>query len=114
MANILVWGTGSRADRNYKFAKKSGILENNKIIGLIDNDSKKWGKKWIDNINIFSPDEIRNLEFDYVCIWSTYKKEIIKQLSDEFGISIKKQRDILKQHFISNLHHFTTLPMITK
>lgn len=35
MANILVWGTGSRADRNYKFAKKSGILENNKIIGLI-------------------------------------------------------------------------------
>lgn len=105
MTEILIWGTGSRADRNYTFAKKSGILEHNKIIGFIDNDSKKWGKSGIDNIHIFSPDEIKNLKFDYICIWSTYKKEISKQLVKEFDISIERQRDILKQYFISNLEN---------
>lgn len=98
MIKILIWGTGSRAKRNYKLAKDSGILNNNKIIGFVDNNNRKWGTK-IEGLPVIPPSEIANISYDYICIWSTYKQEILEQICKDLGIPLEKEKDILKIYF---------------
>lgn len=102
MDKIIIWGTGSRAERNYNIAEKCGILNNSEIIAFIDNNSKKWGTK-IEGIPIINPFEILNTQYDYICIWSTYKQEILKQMEEELGVTSEKQKDILKLYFLNSL-----------
>lgn len=103
MTKILVWGTGSKAKRNYKLAKDSGILNNNKIIGFIDNNNRKWGVK-IEGLPVIPPSEIANISYDYICIWSTYKQEILEQMEKDLGIPLEKEKDILKIYFYNCLN----------
>ena len=57
MDKILIWGTASRAQKNYKIAIHSGIFNNNKIIAFVDNDSSKWGRT-MEGFLIIAPSEI--------------------------------------------------------
>lgn len=98
MAKILIWGTGSKAKKNYKFAKYSGILNNNEIIGFIDNNNRKWGTK-IEGLPVIPPSEISNILYDYISIWSTYKQEILEQMKKDLDIPLEKEKDILKIYF---------------
>ncbi|MCI9078945.1 MAG: hypothetical protein HFH68_08485 [Lachnospiraceae bacterium] len=102
MAKILIWGTGSRAKRNYKIAKRTGMLDNNTIIGFIDNNSKKCGTS-IEGLPVMLPSEIKNVQYDYICIWSTYKQEILEQMEKELFIPLDKEKDILKEYFLNSL-----------
>lgn len=77
--NILIFGTG-QLYHDYHLLLKSNI----KVIGLVDNDSRKWGSS-LDGINIYSPYEIEHLNYDAIYILNRYSYEIRKQLSS-FGI----------------------------
>ena len=102
MDKILIWGTASKAQKNYKIAMDSGIFNNKKIIAFVDKDSSKWGKT-MEGFTVIPPSEILNISYDYICIWSTYKQDILKQLKEEFNISPEKERDILKKYFMDSL-----------
>ena len=91
MDKILIWGTASKAQKNYKIAMDSGIFNNKKIIAFVDKDSSKWGKT-MEGFTVIPPSEILNISYDYICIWSTYKQDILKQLKEEFNISPEKAR----------------------
>lgn len=95
MAKFLIWGTGSRARKNYKIAMYSGIFNNNQLIAFIDNDNSKWGKK-IEEFPIIPPFKIENIIYDYICIWSTYKQDILEQMNKVLNIPLEKEQDILK------------------
>lgn len=68
MNRFLIWGTGAVALSNIEFYNKINVVSENKIIGFIDNDQKKWGRVWHEEYNIFSPDAIGKISFDYICI----------------------------------------------
>lgn len=107
MIKFLIWGTGSMALRNYKIYKKIDSLKNVSVVGFIDNNSKKWGEK-LDGVTIFSPNEIEDLEWDYICIFSSYKKQILKQLVKEMSVSEEKIKNIFYPYIEQLKNHYST------
>ncbi len=93
MNRFLIWGTGAVALSNIEFFNKINVVSENKIIGFIDNDQKKWGGM-VGKYNIFPPDAIGNISFDYICIWVKNREEIYRQIVDELGILENKIVDI--------------------
>lgn len=92
---ILIYCAGDLTEyllQNYSFLKELNIL------GIIDGNQNKHGIK-VDNIEIYSPEEIQNLKPDVIII-STIHTEIIKKI-------IKKIRseNNLKFKIISNLYN---------
>ncbi len=79
---IVVFGAG----KFYEERRKCFI--NDDIIAILDNDLSKWGN-FIDDIKIYSPSILGNIEYDYVVIASRYVKEIKEQLI-RMGISNEK------------------------
>ncbi len=65
MLKFLLFGTGKTADH---IMKELNNLEGDiQILGFIDNNINKCGTKFY-GINVFSPDQIVSLQFDYICI----------------------------------------------
>lgn len=102
MVKFLIWGTGTMAIRNYKIAKSIGILIQNEIIAFIDNNDKKWGTKF-NGVSIISPYEIKNMQYDYICIWSIYKQEIFEQMNIKLNIPLEKRADIFKPYILNSI-----------
>lgn len=86
---IIIFGVGI----HYELRKH--LFDNTvEIIGLFDNDSKKWGTM-IEGLAILPPADIKSAEFDYVVIMSyLYNNEIRRQLI-EMGVEKEK----IKLHF---------------
>ena len=97
---VLVFGTGSLAVRNLNILKKMNIYDEVEILGFLDNNSAKWGSK-IDKYNIYSVNELQNIEYDYICIWSSYKSEIRKQLIETLNIEKNKIKEIFIEYLES-------------
>ncbi len=74
MYNIIIFGTGSSCK-----IVESGLNTNTNIICYLDNNKKKWGKI-NNNREIKNPNEIKNMDYDYVVIASQYNNEIYTQL----------------------------------
>ncbi|SHI41994.1 CDP-glycerol glycerophosphotransferase, TagB/SpsB family [Clostridium cavendishii DSM 21758] len=72
---IMIFGTG----KAFKEIMQSLDFNKVEILGLVDNDSKKQNKK-INNYNVYSPLEIKKLNFDYILIASQFSYEIYSQL----------------------------------
>lgn len=72
---ILFFGTGKAYQNN----KKWFVDKNTEIVGFLDNDSKKQ-YKMLDNIEIFSPNDINKINFDIIYVMGKYEKEMRKQL----------------------------------
>lgn len=74
---ILVWGTGKMAKRLvtlwYRFFKET-------TVAFIDSNSQKWNQEFLNN-QIISPDDIINIQFDYILIASTFIEEIIEKMT---------------------------------
>jgi len=81
---LLIFGAGSGGN---KVTDKLDI-NNTKVIGFIDNDKNKIGKK-INGIDILMPEDITSCNYDFIIIASIYEQEIYSQLID-LGISKKK------------------------
>ena len=75
MYRILIFGTGQ-----YYQKRKEKVL-NDEVIGFLDNDENKQ-HKILEGRYIYSPDEIRELEFDYVLLMSKSSISMKQQLLD--------------------------------
>lgn len=87
---VFFWGTGGMAET---LLDAIGIIPSNiKILGFVDNDSRKWGKIFKGK-KIFSPNEMCSVEFDFIIIVSDiYFEAIKKNLVYWYGI----KEDIIK------------------
>lgn len=81
MKDIFLWGTGKVAS---EMLNDCDILEQYNILGVIDNDSAKWGK-FFEKIKIYSPDYIGNYSGTTIVILSDYFDEIKKQIETEYS-----------------------------
>lgn len=86
---IVLWGTGSVA---LKVIQSCRTIDNYKILGVIDNDSVKWGKKAFGSI-VYSPDILDELDFEYLIILSNYYDEIFSQIKHDFPDVSDKVKD---------------------
>lgn len=96
MNRFLIWGTGRRAVSYLKLYNQIASNTEN-IIGFIDNSKEKWGKQF-NGYNVYSPGEIADVDFDYICIWVLQWEEIRKQIVENLKIPENKIADI----FLSN------------
>ncbi len=90
---VVIFGTGKKYQRLRDKIKKD--LE---IVVFLDNDSSKWGHK-LDGVEIVSPQEIYNYEYDFIIVLSVYQTEMITQLKS-IGVSGKK---IFDMHHIEKI-----------
>lgn len=93
----LIWGTGKRAKTIYQYFYKLELKNKPIIIGFIDNDEKKQGTKF-EGIPVFSPLKIKELNYDYISIASTYEGEIRNSIHN-LGIQDNKIKDILEEYW---------------
>lgn len=90
-ARYLIWGTGRIAKTNYEIFVQRNCED--KIIGFLENDKRKWGSSFCDK-PVFSPQEITNVEYDYIDIWvKNGKQEIHNQLINELSIPEERIRE---------------------
>ncbi|MGN0340395.1 MAG: glycosyltransferase [Lachnospira sp.] len=73
---IVVFGTGKLYDR-YKTRLRDGV----EIVNLIDNNTAKIGT-YIDGIKVVSPEELKSIDYEYICLLSAYEEDMRKQLID--------------------------------
>lgn len=107
MNRYIIWGTGVRAVNFYKFYETSRQYQPIEIVGFIDNNPGKWGEMFLGN-KIYSPQEIKKLNFDYIDIWMKDVGNVKKQLVEELGIEeekIKSCFDILKDLLKKKYHN---------
>lgn len=79
MEKVIIFGAANGGYNLYK------NLTNVRTIAFSDNDSSKWGKL-IDDIPIVAPEQIKNLDYDYIFIGSIYGNQIKNQLINEIGV----------------------------
>lgn len=85
MKKIYIWGTGNYAEQVYNMINKESCT----IEGIIDSDHNKQGKLWRDGLNIFSPDSLPKLKYDYIVL-SMMKYEAVEKICEKMGIHKKK------------------------
>jgi phosphorylcholine metabolism protein LicD len=84
MKNIILFGASEFGKKALEYYKTKDDIN---IIAFCDNDIKKHNK-FIDNIEIISPKEIKNTNYNLIIITSLYDEEIYKQLT---AMGIKKE-----------------------
>ncbi len=82
---VIIFGVG-----NYYLEQKERLKSYSdiEILAYTDNNAALWGKK-IDEVEIVSPDSIRQFQYDVIVIMSTYGAEIYHQL---IGLRVEKKR----------------------
>lgn len=101
MDKYLIWGTGKRAEG---YLGILNYLTNNnlyKIVAFVDNDKRKWGGQF-NGFPIISPNEIYNVDYDYISVCSVYENEIKDQIINNLNISSDKIKGMYSD-FINNL-----------
>lgn len=107
MKRIIIWGTGCFCE---KFLNEIKNFSNNQLnmVGYVDNDKKRQGLIYNEN-KIYSPNEILNLNFDYLIIASEFEDEIEEQIL-KLGIKgekvIKGLANIFKYNFQECLEYY--------
>ncbi|MBS4195495.1 CDP-glycerol glycerophosphotransferase family protein [Lederbergia citri] len=84
MLNIIIFGTGSSAEKFLTTIDTSKV----KVICFTDNDYKKHFKKY-HGYDVFPPNRIPEFNFDYIFIASQYSIDIMQQLL-ELGVFYQK------------------------
>lgn len=79
----MFFGTGKRCE--YLIEENKTFLQEQEIVAFADNDQSKWGKLFWGK-DIISPRKIKDYQFDFIYIASTYYQEIRTQLIYELGI----------------------------
>jgi hypothetical protein len=95
MEKIIIFGTGSRAEK----VMKSMDLSRYKLVAYLDNNEKKQGTLW-NGIIIKSPKNLEKIEYDKIVICSTAYDAIFEQLTQIYNINPHKIANNL--YFIRN------------
>ncbi len=86
---VIIWGSGGCFENTLKMVKKQAI----EIVGIVDNNSSKWGKK-IAGYTIMPPDAIKKLAYDGIIISTEkYYDEIREQLLKFYNIPFEQIGD---------------------
>ena len=100
MKKVIVFGATESARKLY-----NEISKEYKIIYLCDNDKTKWGNK-IDDIEIISPKEMCECEYDYIAIVSISAMDVIKKQLIELGIDERKIITRYVEHMVKSRECF--------
>lgn len=84
----LVWGTGNKAEENFRGFELAGLNKNIEIIGFIDNDVTKYNGMFHD-VKIYSPAEAARMDYDYIDLWVANGREDIEKQINEMGMDDK-------------------------
>lgn len=74
MINILIFGMGKIYNK-YKLKIKPNI----NVIGILDNNETVIGKI-VDNVRVYNPEQVQNLEYDKILLLSAYCEDMRHQL----------------------------------
>lgn len=104
---IIMGGLGNVAGKTLNEIK--GLPKNIQLLGFIDNDAGKWNEEGC--YPVFSPANIRELDFDYIIIMSeVHFKEIYDMLVYWFDVepSKIKNRTYLLKYIMMDKYHDTS------
>ena len=88
----LIWGTGRLARLNLNMLETAKA--DDLVIAFIDSDEKKWGVE-VFGRNVFSPNKIKDIKYDYIDIWVKSEYELIKKrLINEYNVPEDKIKSI--------------------
>lgn len=77
--DIILWGTGEWAENTLNTQLLKTLPDSIRILGFTDSDQKKWGGM-IGKYIIFSPDQIKKMEYDSIVILSDQYYEEIEDM----------------------------------
>lgn len=104
----LIWGTGKRAEELYLANSDKTQNFNIEIVGFIDNrkDKESFYCK-----NVYQPQEISNLNYDYIDIWVIDgKEEIEKQIRYDLHIPDGKIKSMFAEYADKILDNYGNNP----
>ncbi len=84
---IIVFGACENARR---FIRLNPAAEKIQIVGIVDNDSQRWGEKFEEIYTIESPDVIRSRDWEKIAVTPSFFWVIEQQLMTEYGIEKSK------------------------
>lgn len=102
MKKYIVWGTGKKSKQNFRGFLLASLNKNIQIVGFIDSNSNKQNRMF-HGINVYAPEDISKLDYDFIDIWVIDGYEDIKARINAMGISTKKIVSIF-QPFIQTLN----------
>lgn len=85
---LIIWGTGGQAGGMINYNK--AWLFNVHIVCFISNNHQVGTKEQFYQKDVRSPEELYDLEYDYILILSSYVEEITEQILNELKISGEK------------------------
>lgn len=85
MKRVYIWGAGYYAEYVYSVIDRKSCIIN----GMIDSDPKKQGKLWKDKLKIHAPEELDELDYEYIII-SVLKYEEVEKRCRELSIAEEK------------------------
>lgn len=84
---VLMFGAGECAKR---FLQSNPVSSRLEIVGVVDNDNSKWGKKLEQKYMIESPEIISSKDWDKIIVTPNSFEEITEQLQTTYGIEKNK------------------------
>lgn len=84
---VVLFGAGENARR---FIRLSPAAKRVEIVGVVDNDSARWGEKFEQVYTIEAPSVIRSKEWEKIVVTSAAFQIIKEQLMKEYGIEKKR------------------------
>lgn len=88
----LIFGTGSMAGRQLD-ALNMIRDKNVSIVAFVDNNQARWGEEF-KGYPVIGPHQIKDMDFDFITIWSSFFDDIKKQLVEELHISGDKLKSV--------------------
>lgn len=102
MYKIILFGTGKSS-----IMIESGLNEEVEIICYLDNDKNKWNKI-LNGKNILNPDNIKNMDYDYVIIASQFNDPIYEQL---LSLEVEKDKIFQFHKYIDYMRNYIRLEL---
>ncbi|MCI9569155.1 MAG: DUF1792 domain-containing protein [Lachnospiraceae bacterium] len=85
MKKVYIWGVGYHAEYVYSMIDRNECT----VEGFVDSDSTKQGMSWKNQITVYSPGQLSEMDYDYIII-SIIKYESIEQSCKKLGIPNEK------------------------
>lgn len=101
MNKCLIWGTGKKAEQNFKKYLLASLDKYVEIIGFIDNDPEKYNECF-HGIKIYKPSDIGEVDYHFIDIWVIKEYEEIKSQIYVMDIPNKRIASIF-QYFIQKV-----------
>ena len=82
MKKIMIWGIGKFSNQVF-----NSIIQDKCVFqGFVDSNPDKYGNKWNEVYDIFSPEQTLDMEIDYYLISATASSNSIKKQAEKMGI----------------------------